>query len=204
MQIDFTKLLGFNTVSNELPDGLDFKGDFIGARLGAKVGDPEDASTPTAKTLRFSKLLGFDIATDELSKGVDLQDETLSAKLGAKIGPPEVTSPSRGIDFQDETLGARLGAKVGDVETPSDARLKRDITQIATRDDGLPIYSFRYLWDDEVHVGVMAQDLLRNEAWAPAVVAKEGGKLFVNYAWLGLRMTTLDEWQTRGMASLTR
>ena len=182
MQIDFTKLLGFNTVSNELPDGLDFKGDSIGARLGAKVGTEV---TPETKAIQFSKLLGFDIATDELSKGLDLQDETLSAKLGAKVGP-EITSPSRGIDFQDETLGARLGAKVGELESESDARLKRDITQIATRGDGLPIYSFRYLWDDEVHVGVMAQDLLRNEAWAPAVVAKEGGKLVVNYARLGL------------------
>ena len=162
------------------------------------MGDPEVASAPTAKTFRFSKLLGFDIATDELSKGLDLQDETLSAKLGAKVGPPQMTSPSRGIDFQDETLGARLGAKVGDLELDLDARLKRDITQIATRDDGLPIYSFRYLWDDEVHVGVMAQDLLLNEAWAPAVVAKEGGKMVVNYARLGLRMTTLDEWQTKG------
>ena len=38
MQIDFAKLLGFNSVSDELPDGLDFKDDTIGARLGAKVG----------------------------------------------------------------------------------------------------------------------------------------------------------------------
>ena len=82
--------------------------------------------------------------------------------------------------------------------------MKRDITQIATRDDGLPIYSFRYLWDDEIHVGVMAQDLLRNEAWASAVVTKDGGNLFVDYARLGLRMTTLDEWQAKGMAALTR
>ena len=153
----------------------------------------------------FARLLGFDIATNELSEGLDLQEETLSAKLGAKIGPPEITSPRRTIDFQDDTLGARLGAKVGDLEsTPSDARLKRDITQIATRDDGLQIYSFRYLWDDEVRVGVMAQDLLRNEAWAPAVVTKEGGDLFVDYARLGLRMATLEEWQARGMAALTR
>ena len=47
MQIDFAKLLGFNTVSNELPDGLDFKGDSIGARLGAKVGTR--GSTPDRK-----------------------------------------------------------------------------------------------------------------------------------------------------------
>ena len=38
MQIDFAKLLGFNSVSDELPDGLDFRDDTIGARLGAKVG----------------------------------------------------------------------------------------------------------------------------------------------------------------------
>ena len=110
MQIDFTKLLGFNTVSNELPDGLDFKGDSIGARLGAKVGTEV---TPETKAIQFSKLLGFDIATDELSKGLDLQDETLSAKLGAKVGPPEVTSPATRIDFGGEAQGARLGAKVG-------------------------------------------------------------------------------------------
>ncbi len=203
MQIDFAKLLGFDTVSDEISNGLDFKGETFGGKLGAKVGTED---TPVQKrTIEFSKLLGFDIATNELSKSLDLQDETLSAKLGAKIGPPEITSPSRTIDFQDDTLGARLGAKVGDLEsTPSDARLKRDITQIATRDDGLQIYSFRYLWDDEVRVGVMAQDLLRNEAWAPAVVTKEGGDLFVDYALLGLRMTTLDKWQAKGMAALTR
>ena len=48
----------------------------------------------------------------------------------------------------------------------------------------------------------MAQDLLRNEAWAPAVVTKEGGDLLVDYARLGLRMTTLDEWQAKGIAAL--
>ena len=82
--------------------------------------------------------------------------------------------------------------------------MKRDIDHLATRSDGLRIYAFKYLWDDKVHVGVMAQDLLRNEAWAPAVVRKEGGALFVNYARLGLRMATLNEWQAKGMAALTR
>ena len=50
-----------------------------------------------------------------------------------------------GVALKDDTLGAKLGAKVGVEETPSDARLKRDIDQVATRDDGLQIYSFRYL-----------------------------------------------------------
>ena len=176
MKIDFAKLLGFNTVSDELPDGLDFKDDTFGARLGAKVGDPEDAQV--AKTVQFSKLLGFDTVTDEFSKA--------------------------DIDFQNDTFSDKLGAKIGVEETESDARLKRDIDHVATRADGLPIYSFRYLWDDEVHVGVMAQDLLRNETWRPAVVMKEGGTLAVNYAKIGLRMATLVEWRSKGMEALIR
>jgi hypothetical protein len=130
------------------------------------------------KTLDFTKLLGFETVSEQLSQA---------------------------IDFQDETLGDKLGAKVGGTEpVDSDARLKRDIDHVATRADGLPIYSFRYLWDDEVYVGVMAQDLLRNEAWAPAVVTRESGTLAVDYAKIGMRMATLEEWQANGMRALTR
>jgi hypothetical protein len=99
-------------------------------------------------------------------------------------------------DQADETLGDKLGAKVG-LEPTSDARLKRDIDHIATRSDGLPIYSFKYLWDDEVYVGVMAQDLLRNEPWRPAVLTKANGYFAVNYRRIGLRMTTLEEWRVK-------
>jgi hypothetical protein len=49
----------------------------------------------------------------------------------------------------------------------------------------------------------MAQDLLRNEAWAPAVVTRESGTLAVDYAKIGLRMATLEEWQANGMRALT-
>ena len=122
----------------------------------------------------FAKLLGFETVRDHLS-GI--------------------------IDFQDEALGDKLGAKVG-TETQSDIRLKRDIEHIATRYDGLPIYAFKYLWDDQVHVGVMAQDLLRNELWRPAVLTKKTGYFSVNYRRLGLRMTTLDAWQAKGMVAL--
>ena len=80
--------------------------------------------------------------------------------------------------------------------------MKRDIDQVATRDDGLPIYSFRYLWDDEVYVGVMAQDLLGNADWRRAVVTRDDGKFAVNYAKIGLRMATLEEWHSKGMEAL--
>ena len=41
----------------------------------------------------------------------------------------------------------------------SDTRLKRDITLVGRRDDGLGLYSYRYLWSDTVYVGVMAQEV---------------------------------------------
>ncbi len=38
-------------------------------------------------------------------------------------------------------------------------RLKKDVERLATLEDGIRIYSFRFSWDDTYRVGVMAQDL---------------------------------------------
>jgi hypothetical protein len=37
-KIDYTKLLGFDVVSDQLSAGVDFQGESFEARLGAKVG----------------------------------------------------------------------------------------------------------------------------------------------------------------------
>lgn len=50
-KIDFSKLLGFGLVTDELAEGLDFQNDTLGSRIGAKVGDkdlPELKSDPEA------------------------------------------------------------------------------------------------------------------------------------------------------------
>jgi len=39
-KIDYSKLLGFNMVSGELVQGVDFNNPNVGAKLGAKVGPP--------------------------------------------------------------------------------------------------------------------------------------------------------------------
>lgn len=79
----------------------------------------------------------------------------------------------------------------------SDIRLKRDIKHVATRADGLKLYSFRYLWDDTAYVGVMAQDLLADPARADAVHMDKSGYYTVDYGELGLTMKTLEEWLAR-------
>ena len=69
---------------------------------------------------------------------------------------------------------------------PSDRRIKRDITHVATTAEGLKLYRFRYLGDDTVFEGVMAQDLLENPLFARALVAREGGLFEVDYGLLGV------------------
>jgi hypothetical protein len=88
----------------------------------------------------------------------------------------------------------------GNAPVPSDIRLKRDIHLLATLDSGMKIYSFKYLWSDTAYVGVMAQDLLANPAWRDAVVTSPNGFYAVNYGALGLKMVTLDEWQSQSVA----
>jgi hypothetical protein len=84
----------------------------------------------------------------------------------------------------------------------SDARLKRDVQQVAIFQDGLKLYSFKYYDGDTTYVGLMAQDLLNsgNEKFQHAVSRAPNGYLAVNYAELGFRMMTLDEWKDAKVA----
>jgi len=76
----------------------------------------------------------------------------------------------------------------------SDQRLKREIVYLVTLNNGIRIYSFKYLSGDDIHVGVMAQDLLGMPEFKDAVVLGTNGYYTVNYQALGLRMISLSEW----------
>jgi hypothetical protein len=70
----------------------------------------------------------------------------------------------------------------------SDARLKRDITPVGTAANGLTLYDYRYIWSDEVHTGVMAQEVLAHTP--DAVATLPGGFMAVDYALLGIDAPT--------------
>lgn len=78
------------------------------------------------------------------------------------------------------------------VHNKSDARLKRNIELIGTRDDGLKIYTFNYVWSDVTWVGVMAQDLLEQPQFAHAVRMDEDGFYSVNYNKINFEMVRAD------------
>jgi hypothetical protein len=81
----------------------------------------------------------------------------------------------------------------------SDRRLKTDIMQVGQLRAGIPLYRFRYIGRDEVHVGVMAQDV--RTVVPEAVITDASGFMRVDYARLGTRMMTFAEWQAGGLAA---
>ena len=86
-------------------------------------------------------------------------------------------SSSAGLGSALGTLGA-AGIKAGWF---SDIRLKRDIERIGeTPELKLPLYTFKYLWDDEVHTGVMAHEA--EQVIPEAVMVNPSGFKMVNYA----------------------
>jgi hypothetical protein len=74
----------------------------------------------------------------------------------------------------------------------SDIRLKRDIAQVGEVDNGINLYRYRYLWSDTIYVGVMAQEVA--EVMPEAVQRGADGYMRVDYARLGLRLQTWDQW----------
>lgn len=71
-----------------------------------------------------------------------------------------------------------LAGSIGGAALMSDRRVKRDIRRIGTADNGLPLYSYSYIWGGPVQVGVMAQDV---EKINPAAVVDVGGIKAVDY-----------------------
>jgi hypothetical protein len=106
------------------------------------------------------------------------------------------------LNQQFQASGGWVNTQEAEGELISDRRLKRDIRPLATAHNGVKLYSYRYIWSDSFFVGVMAQDLLAHAQWRNAVVENANGFFSVNYAMLGLRMVTLDEWEERGIGAV--
>lgn len=86
----------------------------------------------------------------------------------------------------------------------SDRRLKTEVSHITTLANGIKLYAFRYVWEDTMRVGVMAQDLLADPATSDAVTLTSAGFYTVDYGRLGLKMVTLEQWRQKGPAALAR
>ncbi len=88
-------------------------------------------------------------------------------------------------------------APVSALKVPSDRRLKTEVQLLDVMNNGIKLYSYRYIWSSDIQVGVMAQDLLGTEH-AHAVTLADSGFYVVDYAALGLHLpVALAEWSGR-------
>ncbi len=86
----------------------------------------------------------------------------------------------------DAAAVAHAASGIGDIFDAfglSDRRLKKDIEQVGTHGN-LGIYRFRFIGDDEWHVGPMADEVAIHAPYALGPVV--GGYMTVDYAKLGL------------------
>jgi hypothetical protein len=119
-------------------------------------------------------------------------------------GNANTSNPSQSSIINKETstnTGSKKSADPTSVGIPSDQRLKRDIHQFTSMPNGIKLYSFKYLWSDDVYVGVMAQDLLSNAQWKDAVITSNTGYYSVDYSKLGIQMMTLGQYQLQQQQS---
>jgi hypothetical protein len=87
-------------------------------------------------------------------------------------------SPDGGMSGTAQTLLWYVPLAVG-AATLSDERAKRDIVRIGSW-KGLGVYRFRYLWDEAVHTGLMAQEV--QGAFPAAVFTGGDGYLRIDYS----------------------
>jgi len=122
--------------------------------------------------------------------------DCLSQQSISYIGcPGAVPSADTGPHRKDIDVKGFGSSGVQSAPAASDIQLKRDVAQVGQLDNGIKLYRFRYIWSDQVYVGVMAQQVA---AIAPeAVVMAPNGYLAVYYDRLGLKLQTLQQWQNQ-------
>jgi hypothetical protein len=154
--------------------------------LDNEIGNVQDAAYNEAQAK---------IEEYEIDNGVSLDggEESLVAVVSLSL----IFSPATVFDGCNTTNP--VFTPVVDVEfeaaaAASDARVKRDIVLLTRLDNGIQLYSFRYRSDDPtVYVGVIAQELLGTRN-ASAVHVGPNETFVVDYAALGLRMVTLEDY----------
>ena len=129
----------------------------------------QKAATPKTAELDDTELLGFD-----------------------KIEVKPDSSPSA-----EDAVALALN-KRGEGPPVSDRRLKGHVQHAGKTAEGVNLYSFRYIGEDQEFRGVMAQELLADERNRRAVELGADGYYRVHYARLGLASLASDEMRAAG------
>lgn len=105
------------------------------------------------------------------------------------VGTPFTTTTGKNQQQQSMGPNQYLGAGLQTLGTGalayslfSDKRLKKNVVRVGTHENGLPLYSFRYVWNDERHIGHMSDEV---KVVFPSAVSSWNGYDVVDYSQLG-------------------
>ena len=112
-------------------------------------------------------------AMTQFYSGQELERDKFQATLDAQPEWYEGALSSIG-----QGAGSAGGAYLTNLLLASDRRLKKNIEKIGKESNGLNVYSFSYIWDNEVHTGYMSDEV--RQLYPDAVTVVNGYDM-VNY-----------------------
>jgi hypothetical protein len=128
-------------------------------RTGTQVSSPQFAQTPQMQAPSGPDYLGATMAGSNY----------------------DLAGYNAGVAGSNQLMGGLFGLGAAGIMAPavSDIRLKRDIKRVGSTLSGIPTYTFKYLWDNITHYGVMAQEVLKSIP--EAVIVMDNGYYAVDY-----------------------
>lgn len=153
----------------------------VGGTVAQQLANAGMGSTELLARLGQASATGTGAAAQTSGSNIaNLMQQQGAAQAGSELARGQAFANV--LNLPAQFLGMQYGAKVG---TPgfgnifSDIRLKKDITRVGTRSDGLGVYEFEYVWGGGRQVGLMAQEVL--DVY-PDAVGESGGYLTVDYS----------------------
>jgi hypothetical protein len=172
----------------------------------------ETGSVIVGQTSKGVGAMDEDESNRNLDTALDGIDEAKRATLrrlivkGAFVTPVVASFAMAGLSIDDVAQAQNTTATtttisgVAGAPIKSDRRLKTEVARVGTHSAGFGLYRFRYLWSDEEHVGVIAQEV--REVMPQAVLCGEDGFLQVDYRAIGMEMVPYASWKAAAVAGV--
>lgn len=183
LDAELARLGFFNDAS-----GQQFEQALANANLGNDARSAQFGEDAGARSMQLDELMsligmsqgpqGMPVGANASGGGQGIEPVDYMGALQSQYGAA-MNKYSNRVASANSTNQAGAGLLAAALMAFSDRRLKRDITRVDTLSNGLPVYSFRYLWDDVPRRGVMADEV--RAVMPSAVHIHESGYDMVDY-----------------------
>lgn len=171
-------------------------GNIVGRTVSNVVGNAVSNSVSNAVSAATSQAAGA-AATRAASQAAGAAASQAARRAASRAAnTAAAASASNAARNAASNAAARAAANAAsNIRVPSDISLKEEIVPLDAKHLGLRLYRFRYIGDETLYVGVMAQDVAK--MLPDAVSVGDNGFLQVDYESLGLDILTYRDWLRR-------